>query len=176
MRVADYIVQELIKLGVHRVYHLPGGFIQTVTDALSFSDLQIIYCLDEKAAGFAACGDALYTGELGVVITTAGPGSTNLLTAVASAWCDSIPLLVISGEINTPEIETKNKFSLREGSAQDVDMLKVARPIVKYIDLALNPIGVKFILQQCIKYALEGRSGPSWLILPLNVQAMEMVE
>lgn len=176
MKVSNWITDELLRLGVQRVYMLPGGFALHLNDSISHSDLQVVYFLDEKAAGFAACAEAQYTGKLAVVVVTAGPGSTNLMTSVANAWCDSLPLLVISGEINTPEIEIKQKFNLREGSAQDVDMLKVARPIVKYIDLAINPDGVKFIFNQAVKYALEDRRGPSWIVIPLNCQGAEMSE
>jgi thiamine pyrophosphate-dependent acetolactate synthase large subunit-like protein len=81
-------------------------------------------------------------------------------------------LLVICGEINTPELFIKNKYNLREGSAQDVDMARVARPIVKYVECAENAVGVKWIFGQAIKYALEDRRGPVVVIVPLDVQGM----
>jgi acetolactate synthase-1/2/3 large subunit len=174
MKTSTWLVNELIKIGVKRVYMVAGGFSMHLNDSFDHSDLQVVQMLDERAAGFAACAEAQYTGRISVAVTTAGPGSTNILTAVASAWCDSLPLLVISGEINTQELEVKHKYNLREGSAQDVDMMRVARPIVKYVELALNPIGVKWIFKQAVKFAMEGRRGPTWMILPLNVQAMIM--
>lgn len=172
MLVSEWITKELLRLGVQRVYALPGGFLQNLLDPLSHSDLQVVWCLHESAAAFAAIGDSQVTNQLGVCVVTAGPGSTNTLTAIASAWCDSIPLLVICGEINTPELEIKNKYNLREGSAQDVDMTRVARPITKYVECAENAIGAKWIFEQTVKFALEDRRGPTVCVLPLNVQVM----
>jgi len=176
MRVADYLAKELIKIGVSRVYCLPGGFVQIADDAFGNSGLQMIWCLDERAAAFAACGEAQYTGKLSVTLTTAGPGSTNLLTGIASAWDDSLPILCICGEINTPELFIKRKYGLRVGSAQDVDMTRVARPIVKYVECAENAVGAKWIFEQAVRYALEDRRGPVAMVIPLDVQGMEMVE
>jgi acetolactate synthase-1/2/3 large subunit len=174
MKVSEMITKALIELGVQRVYALPGGFIQNLLDPLSHSDLQVIWMLDERAGAFAACAEAQYTGKLAVTVSTAGPGSTNLLTGIASAWCDSLPVLCIVGEINTPELFVKRKYDLREGSAQDVDMIRVARPIVKYVECAENAIGAKYIFQQAVKWALEDRMGPVVCILPLDVQGQEM--
>ena len=79
---------------------LPGGFSMHLNDSLNYSKLIPVYCPHEVGAAFAACGYAQYTGGLGVCLVTSGPGSTNALTAVASAWQDSIPLLVISGGVS----------------------------------------------------------------------------
>jgi acetolactate synthase I/II/III large subunit len=172
MRVADWITNRLESLGVERIYALPGGLIQVMDDAISHSKLQVIWMLDERACGFAACAEAQYTGKLAVTVTTAGPGSTNLMTPIASAWCDSLPVLCICGEINTVDLFVKRKYDLREGGAQDVNMVKVARPIVKYVECAENAVGAKYIFEQCVKWALEDRRGPVMEIIPLDVQAM----
>ena len=174
MRVADWLAKELIKLGTQRIYCLPGGFVQTLDDALGYSGLQMVWMLDEKAAGFAACAESQYTGQLGVCCVTAGPGSTNILTAVASAWCDSIPLLVICGEIETRELKIKDKYHLREGSAQDVDMWRVAQPITKYGETAYSVQEVKEIFNRAVKLAMEDRKGPSVIAIPLDIQGKEL--
>ena len=174
MRVADWVAKELIKLGVQRIYCLPGGFVQTLDDGLGHSGLQMVWMLDERAAAFAACAEAQYTNQIGVCAVTAGPGSTNLLTGIASAWCDSLPILCICGEINTVDLNIKNKFNLREGSAQDVDMIRVARPITKYVECVMGANVMEFVFNQAIKYAMEGRRGPVIVQIPLNVQGEEM--
>ena len=174
MKVSEWITSGLLKLGVKYVYAVPGGFVQTLDDALGHSALQVVWMLDERAAGFAACAEAQYAGQLAVTVTTAGPGSTNLITPIASAWDDSLPILCICGEINTPELIIKRKHDLRVGSAQDVDMLKVARPIVKYVECAENAVGAKWIFEQAVKYALEDRKGPVVVVLPLDVQGMSV--
>lgn len=174
MNVSRWIAEELIKMSVKYIYAVPGGFIQVADNELGHSDLQMVWVLDERAAAFAACAESQYTGKLAVTLTTAGPGSTNLLTGIASAWDDSLPILCICGEINTPELLIKRKYDLRVGSAQDVDMLKVARPIVKYVECAENAVGAKWIFEQAVKYALEDRRGPTMCILPLDVQGMSV--
>ena len=80
MLVSEWLVSRLIELGIERVYCLPGGFVQEVVDKLSHSELQVIWCLDEASAVWAAIGDSQITGQLGVTCTTAGTCSTNLLT------------------------------------------------------------------------------------------------
>jgi acetolactate synthase-1/2/3 large subunit len=172
VRVADWMAQELIKMGVKYIYAVPGGFVQVADDAFGYSGLQMVWMLDERACAFAACAETQYTGKLTVTLTTAGPGSTNLLTGIASAWDDSLPILCICGEINTPELFIKRKHDLRVGSAQDVDMTRVARPIVKYVECAENADGAKWIFEHAVKYALEDRRGPSVMVIPLDVQGM----
>lgn len=170
MKVSEWLTNRLVEAGIRRVYALPGGFVQTLDDALGHSDLQVVWMLDEKACAFAACADAQYTGKLAVTCTTAGPGSTNLLTGVASAWCDSLPILCICGEINTVDLLVKRKYNLREGSAQDVNMCEVVKPITKYVDCAMTPEDVKRMFDKAIELAMQGRRGPAMLQIPLDVQ------
>lgn len=174
MKVSQWITNRLIELGIARVYALPGGFLQNLLDPISHSDLQVIWMLDERAAAFAACADAQYTGKLAITITTAGPGSTNLLTGIASAFDDSLPILCICGEINTIDLKVKRKYNLRVGSAQDVDMINVAKPIVKYVNCAMNPEDVKTMFFEAIKAAMKDRRGPALLQIPLDIQGMEI--
>ena len=174
MKVSDWIVSELVRLEVKYVFTLPGGFSSHLNDSIAHSALTPVYMLHESGAAFAACGYAQYTGGLAVLCVTSGPGCTNALTGVASAWDDSIPLLVISGEARLPHIEARKNYQLRQGGPQDVDINRIARPIVKYINVAENGEGVKHILEHAVRFALEPRRGPAWLIVPLDVQAMEM--
>jgi acetolactate synthase-1/2/3 large subunit len=176
MKVSDYIVKELLNLGVSHVFMLPGGFSIHLNDSIAHSDLRPIYCLDERAAVFAACAYSQYTGNISVCSVTSGPGSTNALTGIASAYIDSLPVLVICGEVRIPHVEMREKWSLREGGPQDVDMLKIARPLVKYIEMIKNPNGTKFIFEQAVKYAMSDRKGPSVIVIPLDVQGMEINE
>jgi acetolactate synthase-1/2/3 large subunit len=175
MRIADYIVEELIRLGVTHVFTLHGGFSMYLNDSVSHSSLVPVYCLNESGAGFAACGHSQYTGKLGVVIVTSGPGSTNLITPVASAWDDSIPLLVISGEAKLDLVELRTRLGLRIGGPQDVDINRVVRPIVKYVNVVENSIGARYVLKEAVRYAMTDRRGPAWVILPLDIAGSEYV-
>jgi acetolactate synthase-1/2/3 large subunit len=177
MKVSDFIANELVGLGVTHVFTLPGGYSQNLNDSIAHTPgLTPVYMLHESGAGFAAVNYAAYSGKLGVAVVTSGPGCTNILTAVASAYQDSVPLLVISGEANVQNVENRRKFQLRQGGPQDVEIEKIARPITKYIDVAENGIGAKWILSQAVKYALQDRRGPVWVIVPLDVQGMECAE
>src|SRR5512135_1751395 len=99
-RVADVLVDILADAGVEVVFGIPGGTIAPVYDALlDRPEIRAVTCHHETAAMFAAAGYARTTGKLGVVMVTSGPGVTNSLTGLASAWCDGIPVLLLAGEV-----------------------------------------------------------------------------
>jgi acetolactate synthase-1/2/3 large subunit len=176
MKVSDFIAQELVKLGVSYVFTLPGGFSQHLNDSIAHTPGLIpVYMLDESGAAFAACGYAQYTGGLGVCVVTSGPGSTNALTAVASAYQDSIPLLVISGEANATNIENRIKYQLRQGGPQDVPIMDIVKPITKCaVTLCASGRLVRSMFGLAISRALENRRGPVWVAVPLDVQGSVM--
>ena len=170
-KVSDCVIQYLQKQGVKHIFVLPGGFSMHLNDSLNYSNITPIYCLHEVGAGFAACGYAQYTGELGVCMVTSGPGSTNILTAVASAWQDSIPLLIISGDAKLHNIEMRTNHQLRQGGAQDVDIERIACSITKYCKVMRHVD----MLHAAVRMALTPRRGPVWVSIPLDIQAEEMV-
>jgi acetolactate synthase-1/2/3 large subunit len=170
-KVTDYIVSFLLSQGVERVYTLPGGFSMHLNDSIGHSALEPIYCLHEAGCGFAAIGDALYTGKLGVCVVTSGPGQTNVLTAVVSAWQDNVPLLVISGDAKTQNIGMRERYQLRQGGAQDVDIVGMTRTVTKWVTQPGTPRLVKMQLEQAVEIALTHRRGPVWISIPLDVQA-----
>jgi acetolactate synthase-1/2/3 large subunit len=154
---------------------LPGGYSQNLNDSIAHTPgLTPVYMLNESGAGFAAENYAAYSGRLGVAVVTSGPGSTNILTAVASAWQDSIPLLVISGEANVQNIENRRNFKLRQGGPQDVEIGELAHGITKGWWTITDPKEVKENLTDAIKHATTPRRGPCWLAVPLDVSGMEM--
>jgi acetolactate synthase I/II/III large subunit len=171
MKVSDFIASELVRLGVTHVFTLCGGYSQHINDSIAHTPgLTPVYMLHESGAAFAATMYAQYTGGLGVCVVTSGPGSMNALNAVASAWDDGIPLLVISGEANVLNIEARdNKYQLRQGGNQDVPINKTVAHITKhhgYLD--------RTYLDLAVHLALKPRCGPVWIAVPLDVQGMEM--
>jgi acetolactate synthase-1/2/3 large subunit len=168
-KVSDYVIQYIESLGVSHVFVLPGGFSMHLNDSLNHSNLIPVPCLHEVGAAFAACGYAQYTGGLGVCLVTSGPGSTNIITAVASAWQDSIPLLVISGDAKLHNIEMRNNHQLRQGGAQDVDIEAIAGSITKYCKVMRHVAQ----LRAAAEFAMKPRPGPAWVSIPLDVQAEE---
>jgi acetolactate synthase-1/2/3 large subunit len=174
VKVSDYIVTELLRLGVKRVYTVPGGFSMHLNDSVHYSDLQPVYCLHESGAAFAACGEASYTSQLSVCVVTSGPGVTNALTGCASAYQDSLPVLFISGDAKTQNIEAKQKFQLRQAGPQDVDVYHIVKPITKAVWIIRDVPMIYYELRQLVELALTPRRGPVWLSVPLDMQAVEL--
>ena len=170
-KLSDAVFQVVAEYTRH-VFVLPGGFSMHLNDSLNHSALTPVYCLHESAAGFAANGYAAYSGGLGVALVTSGPGCTNILTAVASAYQDNLPVLILSGEAKLENIEKRRKYQLRQGGAQDVEITRIARPITKTAVHLYEPdMG---ILRGIIREALTPRRGPVWLAIPLDIQAVEI--
>jgi acetolactate synthase-1/2/3 large subunit len=171
MKVSDIIIQSLINHLVTHVFVVPGGFSMHLNDSLNFSKITPIYFLHESGAAFAASGYANYSGQLGVCLVTSGPGSTNALTAVASAWQDSLPLLVISGDAKLDNIKKRELHQLRQAGAQDVDIGKIVSPMVKKFYRILDPKNTAMVMEAAIKMATTHRKGSVWVSVPLDIQA-----
>ena len=132
IKVSDYIFREIAeKCGVDTVFMLPGGGCMHLVDSLGRTPgLDYVCCLHEQASAIAAEAYAQNRNSLGVVLVTAGPGSTNALTGVAGAWIDSTPLLILSGQAKTTEL--MHDFGVRQMGIQEVDTAALAKPVTKY--------------------------------------------
>ena len=107
MRVADYIMERLVQLGIRQVYFLPGGGAMHLNDALGRNPaLEPVLCLHEQACGIAAEAAAKFSGGPSACMTTCGPGATNAVTAVLGAWLDSSPVFFISGQVKSADLKT----------------------------------------------------------------------
>ena len=169
MRVADYIMAQLVERGVDAVFTLPGGGAMHLVDALGLQrGLHAICCQHEQACGIAAEAWSRVTGRLGTALVTAGPGGTNSVTPVAGAWLDSVPLLVISGQAKRADL--KRDIGVRQMGVQEVDILSIVRPITKHAARVENPADVRAQLDLAFHHATTGRRGPVWLEVPLDVQ------
>ncbi len=173
--VADYIVEFFIANGVTDVFGYQGGMVCHIFDSLGFNKEKIRYhsCGNEQGAAFAACGYAQATGKLGVIITTSGPGFTNALTGLANAWFDSIPVMLISGQVNTKD--KKRDYTFRQFGFQEIQAVPMAEPIVKKaydVDLGMDYVK---LLDEAYKTAFDGRKGPVYLDFPINI-GREIVE
>lgn len=173
--VADYLVEFFIANGVTDVFGYQGGMACHIFDSLGLYKNKIKYhsCGNEQGAAFAACGYAQATGKLGVCITTSGPGFTNALTGLANAWFDSVPVMLISGQVNTKD--KKRDFSLRQFGFQEIQSIPMAESIVKKaydVDVNMDYIS---LLNEAYTIAFTGRRGPVYLDLPINIER-EIVE
>ena len=131
MTVSDFIVEFLINVGVKNVYGYQGGMIAFLFDSFKKYESKIKYHIsyNEQGCAFAANGDALISGEVGFCFVTSGPGFTNSLTGMANAFCDSIPVIFIAGQVNYKD--KKHGLSMRQQGFQEIHMAEVARPIGK---------------------------------------------
>jgi len=170
MRVADYVLKQLENFGVEDVFFLPGGGAMYLDDAIAKSRMNAICCLHEQSTGIAAeAYGRFHPSKLGVAIVTSGPGSTNVLTPVAGAWIESNPLLIISGQVKTSDINIGER--LRQSGVQEINIISMVKGITKYAKQLSHPLEVKEVLEKCILDAISGRKGPSWMDIPLDVQA-----
>lgn len=174
MNVSEWIVQELINRGVTHVFTLQGGFSGSLNDAMGHSKLKPIYMLTESGAAYAAAGWALYTGKIGVCVITSGLAQTNALSGVASAYSDYLPILVISGDINSDLIIKREINHLRQGGQQDVPINKIAQSITKTCITIMYPETLCIFFNNFWKRALTKPMGSVWLNIPLNIQKEEM--
>lgn len=173
--VADYFVEFLIANKVTDVFGYQGGMIAYIFDSLGKYSERINYhsCGSEQGAALAACGYAQSTGKLGVAISTSGPGFTNLLTGMADAWFDSIPVLFVSGNVNTKDKKRTSRF--RQNGFQEIQAAAMAKSITKAsVEIELG-MDYKKVFDDAIKTAMTDRMGPVYLDLPINI-CRELVE
>ncbi|MFL9501559.1 thiamine pyrophosphate-binding protein [Rhodopseudomonas palustris] len=167
--VSDYVFEKVADKGVRDIFFVSGGWIMYLTDAVyRNSKLNGIVNYHEQACAIAAEAYARVTENIGVCLVTAGPGSTNALTGVAGAFVDSIPMLVISGQVRTG-IMADYSFQ-RQVGPQEINIQPMAEPVVKYIATPMRAEDVRYELEKCLHLAVTGRPGPVWLNIPLDLQ------
>lgn len=173
MRVSD-IIWKIIKKYTDTVFYLPGGGAMWLVDSLGKSGLKYVACLHEAGVGFAALGYAQYSRGIGVALVTSGPGSTNIITPVAAAWMDSIPLLVISGQ--APTYALVGDTGLRTRGSQEVDIISIIKPITKCATRPMKGSDAINQLKENIGKCKKDRQGPCWIDIPLDIQCEEYYE
>ncbi|MCH7750662.1 MAG: biosynthetic-type acetolactate synthase large subunit [Planctomycetes bacterium] len=161
---ADILVQSLVNLGVEVIFAYPGGASMPLHQALTrFSDkLRTILPRQEQGGGFAAQGVARSTGKVGVCMATSGPGATNLVTAIADAKLDSVPLVAITAQVPTAVIGSD--------AFQETPIVEVCRGITKHHYLVTDVEDVARVVKEAFLIASTGRSGPVLIDIPKNVQ------
>jgi acetolactate synthase-1/2/3 large subunit len=174
MKVSEWIVSEIIKKGVTYLSTLQGGFSMYLNDAIGHSELKPIYFLSESGASFWAAGWAQYTNKMGVCVITSGLAQTNALSGVASAFSDYLPMMVISGDINSNLIYERDKKHLRQGGQQDVPIAKIVQSITKGVYVVDDVNQVRSIFYSYWELALTDPMGPIWLDIPLDMQQKEL--
>lgn len=166
MTGAQAVVRTLEDLGVRRIFGYPGGAIMPVYDALVGSKLEHILVRHEQAASFAADAQARLTGKAGVCLATSGPGATNLLTGIANAYMDSVPMVILTGQVPSSLMGTD--------AFQEVDVFGMSLPVVKHSMIVRRAEDIPATIREAFEIAEEGRPGPVLVDLPKDTLQANM--
>lgn len=172
IRVADYVADMLVKNGIEHVFTVTGGGAMHLNDGLGHKEgLQCVYNHHEQACAIAAESYARIHNKIAAVCVTTGPGGTNAITGVVGGWLDSIPMLILSGQVRYDTTARYTGLNIRAYGDQEYDIIKVAQHMTKYAEMVINPQDIRYCLEKALYLAQTGRPGPAWLDIPLNVQA-----
>lgn len=175
MKLSDYIFSQLGDWGARHVFLVTGGGAMHLNDSVGTSGLGYVCTHHEQAAAMAAEGYARITRMPGVLNVTTGPGSINALNGVFGAWTDSIPMLIVSGQVKRETcMATYGITDLRQLGDQEVDIIRMVRGITKYAILVNEPESIVYHLERAWHLAQNGRPGPCWLDVPVDVQSAQI--
>ena len=172
MRLSDYVISRIYALGTDTIFSVSGRGILFLTDAVAkHKKINYIATHHEQAAGFSAVGYSPKSKKLGACLISTGCGSTNAITAVLSAWQDNIPCIFISGNNTLNETTNFTKAPIRTYGQQEADIIPMVKSITKYSVMITKADKIIEELDKAIKMALEGRKGPVWIDIPLDMQS-----
>ena len=174
-RVADYVVNRLIESGVDHFFILVGGNVMHLNDAIRVSNVRYTAFHHEQSATIAAESYSRVTGKIACVVVTSGPGATNVVTGIAGAFYDSVPLIIICGNAKSSDLRTQEMpRGVRQVGTFELPIHEICAPITKYSALITSSSHVVEVLDSAISGCLKGRPGPSLINLPLDIQGEQM--
>jgi len=176
MKLADFVFAYLADRGIRQVFLVTGGGAMHLNEGIRKEERLSYLCSHhEQACAMAAEGYARMTGQVGVLNVTTGPGSINALNGVFGAWTDSIPMLVISGQVKRETcMACRDVPGLRQLGDQEVDIISMVKGITKYAALVQDPQSIRHHLDLALHHAQSGRPGPCWLDIPVDVQGAQV--
>lgn len=175
MKLSDYIFRQLQAWGARHVFLVTGGGAMHLNDSIGASGLNYLCTHHEQAAAMAAEGYARITRTPGILNVTSGPGGINALNGVFGAWTDSIPMLVISGQVKRETcMATYGLMDFRQLGDQEVDIVRMVSGITKYAVWVNEPESIAYHLERAWYLAQNGRPGPCWLDIPVDVQSAQI--
>jgi acetolactate synthase I/II/III large subunit len=173
VKLSDFVAQFLYEEGVRHVFMVSGGaIVHCVDSAARCKDMKVICVAHEQAAGMAADAYWRTSRTIGVAMVTSGPGATNLTTSISNAYFDSIPVMLICGQVTTPRLRPSEK--LRQKGFQETDVVSLFGSITKYITRIMDPYEIKYELQKALYIAKSGRPGPVALDIPDDLQRVDI--
>lgn len=168
MTGADILVQAIHAAGVRVVFGMPGSHTVAIYDAIErHGGIRTILVRNEQAGAFAADGYARVTGRPGVICTTAGPGATNALTGIGEAWADSVPVLLLAGQVNHDRLHQEC------GNYHEIDLQSIFRPCTKFVGTVMEHRHIPGMVADAFAAMTTGRPRPAALILPQDVMAAQ---
>lgn len=177
MTVSDYIFEFIESKGCQTVYMVSGSSAMWLADALCRNNqLQAICCHHEQAAAMSADSYGRVNGIPGVCLVTIGPGATNAVTGVAQAYLDSSPMFILSGQANSRLLEYEKKTGIRQHGTQSLNLEPVVGSITKYFAAVMNPEDIRYHMEKAYFEAMNGRKGPVWIDVPVDIQNMQVPE
>jgi acetolactate synthase-1/2/3 large subunit len=172
IRLADYVMRTLVQHGVTDCFIVTGGGAMHLNDAVGRCEgMRWLPNHHEQACAMAAQGYARMLNKPALVQVTTGPGGTNALTGVFGAFVDSLPMIVVSGQVKRETMMSSYDLPLRQLGDQEVDIIAMARPVTKYAACVTDPATIRYHLERAIHEASAGRPGPVWIDIPVDVQA-----
>ncbi len=176
-RIADIVADSIVAHGIDQVFSLVGGGAMFLNDAFGHHPrLNVMYTQHEQACSMAAEGYVRAGGKMAAVCVTTGPGGTNAITGVLGAYQDNYPMLVVSGQVRYPTTVDSTGLPLRFMGEQEHDIVTTVRNMTKYAVMIRKPEEVLCELEKAMYLAEEGRPGPVWVDIPMDIQSMVVEE
>ena len=173
MKVSDYVIEFISKLGVDKVFCVTGGGAMHLNNSLGMSkNVEGVFMLHEQGASIAAESYARIREGYGVCLVTSGPGATNAITGLCGAYMDSIPVIFISGQAKTADLVGNQ--GVRQFGIQEVDIVSLVKPYTKYAVQVRDAADIRYELEKASSLAVSGRPGAVWIDIPLDVQATDV--
>lgn len=171
IRIADYIIDYIYTHGTDTIFTIAGGGAMFLNDAVVLhKKIKYICNHHEQASAMAAEAYAKMNNQIGAVMVTSGPGSTNAITGVMEAYQNSVPLIVISSQTKKSQMVAYSGVpSLRQFGVQEVDIIPVVKPLTKYAAVVDDPASIRYHMDKAYHLALAGRPGPVWLDIPSDI-------
>ena len=172
MRVVDYVIDQVYKVGAKHAFTITGGGAMFINDAIAAHTWITPVCNHhEQASAMAAVSYSKYTGKPSLVCPTTGCGGTNAITGLLDAWQDSVPVIFISGNVNLNQI---SPTGVRNLGVQEARIIDIVKPITKYSKLIESVDEVEEVVGEALKQATTGRPGPVWIDIPMDIQGKEL--
>lgn len=169
INISKMIANKLKENKCKVIFEYPGGNVAPILDAVKLDGtIDLVVTRNDQAASLMADAYARVTGEVGVCMATVGPGATNLVTGIANAYFDSIPLVAITGQVGTGSLKGIKKT--RQIGFQEVDIVNIVKPITKWSCMITKPEDVNQVIDEAFRIAREGRPGPVLIDIPMDVQ------